>query len=380
MLKSYAYCKKIFEKKTNFAFMKYYLANFSHDLAIAHDMTLYTPPPNVRVMERDLARISDFFAHKGELTYNPYAPVWGWDYTLVSKLRTCGFEGLPTDDDLKTIRRLSSRATAVMVLERIKEMAGGRLPVCGESRVCRSRFELESLSGHFVLKELLSGSGRGLRFVDGKINKQQLNWALRCIRQQGGVDVEPYYEKLADFAFEFIVTDDDVCYKGLSLFQTNDNNSYAGNVIAPQSMLWQRLCHYFSKKVFEAVLNLSLQVLRKEFVGSYLGPLGVDMMIVKSGDGVAIHPCVEVNVRRTMGMMALDLSGLVSESVVADFRLVYKKEQGELLDYCRLLPSASYDGAGKLIGGALCLTPVVEDTHFVALIEVTGDVSEFLRD
>ena len=126
------------------------------------------------------------------------------------------------------------------------------------------------------------------------------------------------------------------------------------------------------------MLNLSLQVLRKEFVGSYLGPLGVDMMIVKSGEGVAIHPCVEVNVRRTMGMMALDLSSLVSESVAADFRLVYKKEQGELLDYCSLLPSASYDGAGKLIGGALCLTPVVEDTRFVALIEVTGAVSELL--
>ena len=358
--------------------MKYYLANFSHDLAIAHDMTLYTPPPNVRAMERDLAQISDFFAHKGELSYNPYAPVWGWDYTLVSKLRTCGFDGLPTDDDLKTIRRLSSRVTAVRVLECIKEAAGGLLPICGESHVCRSQVELESLNGHFVLKELLSGSGRGLRFVDGTINNQQLNWALRCIRQQGGVDVEPYYDKLADFAFEFIVTDDDVCYKGLSLFQTNDNNSYAGNVIAPQSMLWQRLCHYFPKEAFEAVLKLLQQELRKEFVGNYLGPLGVDMMIVKSGEGVAIHPCVEVNVRRTMGMMALDLSDLVSESVVVDFRLVYKKEQGELLDYCRQLPGASYDGDGKLSGGAVCLTPVVEDTHFVALIEVTGTVPEFL--
>ena len=42
--------------------------------------------------------------------------------------------------------------------------------------------------------------------------------------------------------------------------------------------------------------------------GSYRGPLGVDMMVVDVDGMRAVHPCVEVNVRRTMGMVAVDVA------------------------------------------------------------------------
>ena len=42
-------------------------------------------------------------------------------------------------------------------------------------------------------------------------------------------------------------------------------------------------------------------------LGSYRGPFGVDMMVVPRPDanGFLLHPCVEINLRRTMGHVAL---------------------------------------------------------------------------
>ena len=57
--------------------------------------------------------------------------------------------------------------------------------------------------------------------------------------------------------------------------------------------------------------------------GKYKGPLGVDMMIVKDylAGGYFLHPCVEVNLRRTMGHVALSIS-----SIVADAKMVMQIE------------------------------------------------------
>jgi len=40
----------------------------------------------------------------------------------------------------------------------------------------------------------------------------------------------------------------------------------------------------------------------------YRGPFGLDMMVVKGDGGFLLHPCVEINLRRTMGHVALLLS------------------------------------------------------------------------
>ena len=34
-------------------------------------------------------------------------------------------------------------------------------------------------------------------------------------------------------------------------------------------------------------------------------PLGIDMMLIRMGGAVRLHPCVELNLRRTMGHVAL---------------------------------------------------------------------------
>jgi hypothetical protein len=41
----------------------------------------------------------------------------------------------------------------------------------------------------------------------------------------------------------------------------------------------------------------------------YAGAFGIDMMVVRrdDGDGFLLHPCVEINLRRTMGHVAISL-------------------------------------------------------------------------
>ena len=46
----------------------------------------------------------------------------------------------------------------------------------------------------------------------------------------------------------------------------------------------------------------------------YTCVFGIDMMVVRrdDGDGFLLHPCVEINLRRTMGHVAISLTELTS--------------------------------------------------------------------
>jgi len=349
--------------------MKVEKLNFSHDLAIASNVNYYTPPPNVQIMERDLEALADYLP-KVELSYNPMAPVWGWDKPFVNLLRKKGYNHLPSDEQLDVLRELSSRKTAVEVLADILEK-GNDLPLVGRSEFVTTAARLDEAVSEvpLIMKEPLSGSGRGLRFVYTSPTEAQMNWARRCIRQQGGVVLEPLYDKIADFALEFLATENDVEYTGLSVFETDKNNVYSGNVITHQDALWQRLNNYFEYSVFQDLLEIVRQSLTHVFLGKYLGPLGVDMMIVRAGENVFIHPCVEINVRRTMGEFSLHLQPLVSPGVEAFFCLVFKKTPMELKMYVNELPEPEYDEQNRLVKGTRILTPILEDTHYVALLK-----------
>ena len=148
--------------------MKASFFNFSHDLALAHNVANYTPPRNVQIMERDLAPLASLLP-AAELTYNEYAPVWGWDISLVRRLHRAGYKDLPTAEQLAEIRRLSSRLTAVELLPAIRR----RLPegsTVGESwtgQTPSGRGANHSPGGEFIVKADYSGSGRGVRVVHG---------------------------------------------------------------------------------------------------------------------------------------------------------------------------------------------------------------------
>lgn len=117
-----------------------------------------------------------------------------------------------------------------------------------------------------------------------------------------------------DFGMEFIVDDYGAHYRGLSLFETV-NGFYTGNVLATEDYKLQVLSNYITKRAVSHVRETVLQAITSRFTGKYHGALGVDMMIVDDGTSAschcgryAVHPMVEINLRRTMGHVAIDIA------------------------------------------------------------------------
>ena len=186
----------------------------------------------------------------------------------------------------------------------------------GEAKYIDDASGLSYSEGHPVVwKAPWSSSGRGIRYIhDRQQFERNLSWARRVIAQQKGIMVEPYYQKVCDFAMEFEAMTDwsrapfvhEVVYKGLSLFTTK-NGAYTGNVIATERAKREILSKYIPENVLEILKNKIVELMKPVAEDIYHGPFGVDMMIVSEGGKLAVHPCVELNLRRTMGHVALSI-------------------------------------------------------------------------
>ena len=136
------------------------------------------------------------------------------------------------------------------------------------------------------------------------------NWIRNVIKQQGSVMVEPYYNKVKDFGMEFeCLANGLVCYQGLSLFHTK-NGAYIGNLLATEEAKRALMARYLPLELLD---NIKQRIMDNVQLDDYQGPFGIDMMIVNSqlstvNSQLLLHPCVELNLRRTMGHVALSLT------------------------------------------------------------------------
>lgn len=378
---------------------------------MANGNPFYWPSLHVQAMEHDLMPLATFFASDGDAVIvsedmlsvcqdfydrmkQPYHFIslksgnkyvddtgivtpWGKDTRLAYILKKSGISinGMETDV-LTTIRELASRKTAVQMLHSIMKDADN-LPLCGESVYCSSVNEVEdSISdyGNSVLKAPLSSSGRGLRFAQDALDQPTRNWCRNVIEMQGGVVVEPYFNKIQDFACEFTIeSSGDIQFDGLSLFTTNDRCSYMGNIVASQQQLRQILSLNMDISVLDETVDKLKTHLHSIFAGKYMGPLGVDMMLCRMSDGeIRVHPCVEINVRYTMGMLSMQLLPLLAQGSVGQFTIQFETTEEGMQQYIRQLPEPQFNHEGLLSRGSLLLTPVIPITRFVAVLEVTN--------
>lgn len=251
------------------------------------------------------------FVEKQQLAGLPISRVepWGWDLALCAQLRRYGVKCLPDEALVEQVRALSHRRTAARLLPMLR-MEG----TVGEAFECTSESEAEQLLeryGQVVLKAPWSSSGRGLRFLSlGRTPlTAQGGWFRNVVAAQGSVMVEPLCRKVKDFGMEFYADGDGVRYEGLSLFHTK-NGAYIGNVVATERCKQQLIGRYIPSELLDAVRE---KICTSDVLNGYTGPFGVDMMVVAGNDGFLLHPCVEINVRRTMGHVALTFTPEVDD-------------------------------------------------------------------
>jgi len=240
------------------------------------------------------------------LQVDSYEP-WGWDKALKSMLKRKGFpsDAMPSDEELDDIRQKSHRRLACLLLPQLQTRG-----TIGESFECIQEEEVETLLqkyGQIVMKAPWSSSGRGIRFLSQEKTPFQMQerWFHHLLARQGSVMVEPFYHKVKDFGMEFYADGEGrITYLGLSLFHTI-NGAYIGNILATENAKKEMIRRYISIELLEEIKQKIYSCLS---LGKYKGPFGIDMMIVKGKNSFLLHPCVEINLRRTMGHVALAMT------------------------------------------------------------------------
>lgn len=346
--------------------MTLHIFNPEHDIALAANLANFTAPHAGRQLRADLDYLPALWAQPGDviLTDHPdhamkywqrlaarlhvNTPLsfvtsrggsvfqqtdilpWGWDKALRGQLQRSGFNKgqLPDDVLLEHIRQLSHRRMVAQLLPLLR-MEG----TVGEAFECDTVEHIGEFLGQYgqiVVKAPWSSSGRGVRFLDGRCmmddgswKMEEERWLISVIERQGSVMVEPCYRKVCDFGMEFEAAPQGISYVGLSLFQTV-NGAYTGNILATETVKRGILGRYVPLALIDAVVE---RVVGWHGLDGYAGPFGIDMMVVANSDcrqGYLLHPCVEINVRRTMGHVALVLERLANPSSSDDFRKVMR--------------------------------------------------------
>lgn len=212
--------------------MKLHIFNPEHDLALAAHLRQFTAPHAGRQLRSDLAFIPALWADQGDLVlvddidnardkvrhlgehlmekvefitklqlehllkteFIDCVHPWGWDLSLKGELERIGLPEimLPTDEVLDKVRAISSRQWAAEHLQQNVVYADNFALVK----------EYVMKWGKAVVKAPWSSSGRGVKYVsadefrtNGEYPAFQ-RWVSNIIFRQGGVTVEPYYNKV----------------------------------------------------------------------------------------------------------------------------------------------------------------------------------------
>lgn len=386
--------------------LKLFLFNPEHDMALANFTPYYRPPREIVRMREDLSYLPLWYACSGgkvgvadrtsagryldECAVRGLCPSgdwldrmesdtevfpWGWDPAVVRRLQEAGAgcESYPDVSALERIRYLSGRQRCVEILHRMQELSG----CCGRAVECLSVTEVEKLvrtEGEVILKSPWSGSGRGLLRVSASSwNANAEGWVARVIRTQGGVMCEPLYNKVCDFAMEYLADGrGGVDWVGYSLFETDLHGNYKLNLLLPDWEIERRLSLYVTPEILRTV-SFRLREILQELLGTdYAGYLGVDMMICRDGETFLVHPCVEVNLRMNMGVVArLFYDRYIAAPVSGRYVVEHYGGDGNALKRHRELSElfpARVTAEGRLSGGYWSLTPVSEATRYQAYV------------
>lgn len=90
------------------------------------------------------------------------------------------------------------------------------------------------------------------------------------------------------------------------MFATSSTGAYTGNYVSDEPCLKRRIPEALQGHLSDVCKNLQRH-LQNVYSQGYSGPLGVDMMVVEHKGEKYIHPCVEVNLRQTMGNVCVSL-------------------------------------------------------------------------
>lgn len=328
-----------------------YLFNPEHDLALAHGAHNYTAPPFARQLRHDLRLLPAWLAPAGSYIAIPddcpieedrrwlidhhleIIPVpigkianlgpchlhpWGWDATVRHQLLQAGVspDYLPTDEQLDWIRRLSHRRMTIAIHQALGN-------VFSPPPVELSQYDAVEQFMHdhpgCYLKMPWSGSGKGIyRVLDPTGDNHVPRWIEGALKRQGSLLCEVGLDRVQDFAIELLCRDGVTMLMGYSVFDNDFHSQFGTGRVAPREELHEMLLGLYPD--LDPVIGQVIMVMNDLIAPHYNGPLGIDMMLYWNQNGrIAINPCVEINLRMTMGMVTAAMGD--RHGLMGDFKI-----------------------------------------------------------
>ena len=318
--------------------------------ALKNDYVLVDSIPSERhlnTFKKISIEIPKFISKKDSLKDNNFilAPKnklipWGWSPAVHKILlpfkKSCSkiFHQSPVYNWTEKHKEISSRKFAAEILSEVLKYNNSKfLPPAFLPRICTQKSDYEKAFqdwGKVMIKAPWSSSGRGLQ----KITKQPIHekvWEklLGIVREQGYAMAEPLLDKRLDLAQQFEIVNGKVKYLGTSFFSADNKGQYQGNYLNGLPQNTDKKVVDFIYPILDETRELLKKVIQESDLTKYYeGPLGVDMLVYSDENNrLKINPCLEINVRSTMGQLALKLEKFIHPDKKGVFFLFFQPGQ-----------------------------------------------------
>ena len=390
---------------------KLYIFNPQNDLALATGGINYVAPPFAMHMAHDLAVLPAFIAEPGSMLItdsdldaqwlehlnstfgldvhavkrsmlrhltNYQVMPWGWCLDMRRRLIKWGAssDSVPSKDTIYHLRGLSHRRVSILIHKRLQELLGHQL--CPTPVELATPDEVMQFVKHYrncYIKTPWSSSGRGIyHTIDGATPELE-QWCFGALKRQGSVMCEVALDKVIDFAVEFHCSDGKAIVRGFSIFSTDSHSQYTHGDVAPRNVLKSRITALYPD--FDEVVEALTQVVDELVAPHYTGWMGIDMLLFNKPQApshlsplpshLQINPCVELNLRPTMGAITSMLGdNIIAQDATASFSIEQRSSSQS--------PWPEHDAPvivdHRLRAGTLCLTPASPDALYSAILTI----------
>jgi len=389
--------------------------NPGHETAVLNASKYYHPPAHVTKMQTDLTFLPAWYASEGDFIFMETAlsdefihslqplnfqiksvtpgdfsvnremlqhsevDLWGISPQSVhffEKLGEYWNLSLAIPQWREEFRFLGSRFASLKVLaellNRIPEIEREILPIFF-SDIDEIEKEVSQRHELLLVKSPYSSSGRGLIWLPtGKLAQSERQIISGMLKKQKQVSIEKALDKCMDFSMHFEITKQgDTQFMGYSVFQTNAKGAYEKSRLAGQAYLEKQITDLIDAGLLLQARIVLSEIIQKMYAPFYKGAIGIDMLIYQSGDSYRLHPCIEINMRKSMGYLAIRLTEkYLHPDSQGEFFIEYNRNPQTTLQKHEQLQK-QYPliiENGRIRSGYLRLCPITNQTNYQSFI------------
>jgi hypothetical protein len=157
-----------------------------------------------------------------------------------------------------------------------------------------------------VLKTCFGVSGKGHLVIDHRypVSSEKIDRFLMPEWQaKRPVLAEPWVKRHLDFSTQWLIAPDStISCVGATLCKNDAQGRHLGNVVGNETQLFGSFFHFLETHKQKA--ELALKTMAEQ---GYFGHVGFDAMVYEYENTIHLQPVVEINARKTMGWVALDV-------------------------------------------------------------------------